>query len=89
MITYIQYIGLMVKKLPDYELSGTLTEGTSTITVSYNGKTTTFNNAMPGYYIYSYDEPISDLIPTYKLVECSSEGEILSTVYIYYLGQRK
>ena len=26
----------------DYTLSGTLTEGTSTITVSYNGKTTTF-----------------------------------------------
>ena len=27
----------------DYELSGTLTEGTSTITVTYGGKTTTFN----------------------------------------------
>ena len=27
----------------DYTLSGTLTEGTSTITVSYDGKTTTFN----------------------------------------------
>lgn len=27
----------------DYELSGTLAEGTSTITVSYGGKTTTFN----------------------------------------------
>lgn len=27
----------------DYTLSGTLTEGTSTITVSYGGKTTTFN----------------------------------------------
>ena len=28
--------------ITDYTLSGTLTEGTSTITVSYNGKTTTF-----------------------------------------------
>lgn len=29
--------------ISDYTLSGTLTEGTSTITVSYGGKTTTFN----------------------------------------------
>ena len=28
--------------ITDYTLSGTLTEGTSTVTVSYNGKTTTF-----------------------------------------------
>lgn len=31
------------KTVTTYELSGTLTEGTSTITVTYNGKTTTFN----------------------------------------------
>ena len=30
-------------EISDYELSGTLTEGTSQITVTYNGKTTTFN----------------------------------------------
>ena len=31
------------RTITDYTLSGTLTEGTSTITVSYSGKTTTFN----------------------------------------------
>ena len=31
------------RPVTDYTLSGTLTEGTSTITVSYSGKTTTFN----------------------------------------------
>ena len=46
-----------------------------------DGEETTFSNAMSGYYFYSYDEPISDLIPTYKLVECNTSGEILSTVY--------
>ena len=54
-----------------------------------DGKETTFSSAMSGYYFYSYDELISDLIYTYKLVERSDKGEILSTVYIYYLGQRK
>lgn len=36
-----------------YTLSGTLTEGTSTITVTYNGKTTTFN-VMVSYTAISY-----------------------------------
>ena len=34
-----------------YALSGTLTEGTSTITVTYNGKTTTFNVTVSEYVI--------------------------------------
>lgn len=41
----------------NYTLSGTLTEGTSTITVSYGGKTTTFNvtvTAVPPYEYYDY-----------------------------------
>lgn len=43
----------------NYTLSGTLTVGTSTITVSYGGKTTTFNvtvtqDAMSGYTKYDY-----------------------------------
>lgn len=33
-----------------YTLSGTLTEGTSTITVSYSGKTTTFNVTVTDFY---------------------------------------
>ena len=39
----------------DYTLSGTLTEGTSTITVSYGGKTTTFTVTVSG----SIPEPVS------------------------------
>lgn len=48
--------------ITNYTLSGTLTAGTSTITVSYSGKTTTFNvfvtaNPLPsGYTGYDYIE---------------------------------
>lgn len=38
----------------DYTLSGTLTEGTSTITVAYGGKTTTFNVTVTGWNNYEY-----------------------------------
>ena len=37
-----------------YTLSGTLTAGTSTVTVTYNGKTTTFTVNVTAYYVY-YD----------------------------------
>lgn len=37
-----------------YTLSGTLTEGTSTITVSYGGKTTTFNVTVSHYSLYEF-----------------------------------
>ena len=52
-----------------------------------DGEITTFNNAMSGYYFYSYAEAVSDLIPTDKLVEQSKCGETISTAYIYYLGR--
>ena len=39
---------------PDYSLSGTLTEGTSTITVSYSGKTDTFSVNVTRYVMYDY-----------------------------------
>ena len=35
-----------------YDLSGTLTEGTSTITVSFGGKTTTFDVTVSAHYLY-------------------------------------
>ena len=37
----------------DYTLSGTLTVGTSTVTVSYGGKTTTFNVTVTAFYKWS------------------------------------
>ena len=39
----------------NYTLSGTLTEGTSTITVSYGGKTTTFTVTVTSGILYSWD----------------------------------
>lgn len=39
----------------NYTLSGTLTEGTSTITVSYGGKTDTFNVTVVRYWDISWD----------------------------------
>lgn len=38
-----------------YTLSGTLTEGTSTITVAYGGKTTTFNVTVSSNMLYNWD----------------------------------
>ena len=38
-----------------YTLSGTLTEGTSVITVSYGGKTTTFNVTVSGVWDFEWD----------------------------------
>ena len=61
----------------NYTLSGTLTEGTSTITVSYSGKTTTFNVAVTadttanieteGYVLshYTSGDPIRNEAKTY------------------------
>lgn len=42
------YQGDTSKIVTDYTLSGTLTDGTSTITVSYGGKTATFNVVVTG-----------------------------------------
>lgn len=51
-----------------YTLSGTLTEGTSTITVSYNGKTDTFNVTVSeapvvgNLYEWDFTQSVTDLI---------------------------
>ncbi len=42
-----------------YELSGTLTEGTSTITVNYEGKTTTFTVEVSDAYLYVLSSPFT------------------------------
>lgn len=48
-----------VRTVTDYTLSGTLTEGTSTITVSYGGKTTTFDVVVTGVApVYSLENAI-------------------------------
>lgn len=42
-----------------YTLSGTLTEGTSTVTVTYGGKTTTFNVVVSATYVSIHNSPMS------------------------------
>lgn len=55
----------------NYTLSGTLTEGTSTITVAYNGKTDTFNVTVSNPYVAIWDfnsnTPLIDSINGYEL----------------------
>lgn len=54
----------------DYTLSGSLTAGTSTITVSYSGKTTTFTVTVSRYRLYDYvysestEEKTTDYVDT-------------------------
>lgn len=48
------YSDSTTETISTYVLSGTLTEGTSTITVSYGGKTTTFSVNVTRYVIYDY-----------------------------------
>ena len=43
LVVTAKYSDNSTQTVTDYSLSGTLTEGTSTITVTYQGKTTTFN----------------------------------------------
>ena len=55
------YTGGATATVTGYSLSGTLTAGTSTITVSYSGKTTTFNATITSYkermsYVYSHGD---------------------------------
>lgn len=46
------------RTVTDYTLSGTLVEGTSTITVTYEGKTDTFNVTVSGSDIYQDDDEL-------------------------------
>lgn len=57
------------RTITDYTLSGTLTEGTSTITVSYGGKTTAFNVTVTEY---------SDVPSEYTWLYQSKDGTVLS-----------
>ena len=50
------YADNTVRTVTDYTLSGTLTPGTSTITVSYGGKTTTFDVTVTESTIYTLTE---------------------------------
>lgn len=49
------YEDLSTREITGYTLSGTLTVGTSTITVSYGGKTTTFDVTVSTHLLYSLE----------------------------------
>ena len=49
------YEDLSTREITGYTLSGTLTAGTSTITVSYGGKTTTFDVTVATHFLYKLE----------------------------------
>lgn len=58
LVVTARYDNGISKTVTDYELSGSLTTGTSTITVTYEGKTTTFNVQVSATDIlYSLSQP--------------------------------
>lgn len=57
-----------------YTLSGTLTEGTSTITVSYGGKTATFNVTVTA-------NPVPSIYQKVEYIENSGKSYIMTSVY--------
>ena len=68
----------------EYVLSGTLTEGTSTITVTYEGATTTFAvtvTAAPRVYLYNWDftESLIDSVSSAEAVTAAADGVSLPT----------
>jgi hypothetical protein len=68
----------------NYTLSGTLVEGTSTVTVTYGGKTTTFtvtvtdSRQLPTQYTWLYDPQSGDLLSeeSYVTMETGGSGGI-------------
>jgi len=66
--------------ITDYVLSGTLAEGTSTIVVSYGGKTTTFNvtvteyRGIPEDYTWLYDARNGELLSAQNYVTKETGG---------------
>ena len=71
-----------------YALSGTLTVGTSTITVSYGGKTTTFTvtvteyRGIPENYTWLYDARSGDLLSEQEYVSKTTSGGTTSETII-------
>lgn len=77
------YTGGTTSTIPgtDYTLSGSLTEGTSTITVSYGGKTTTFNvtvTVLPDervlLYNWDFTESLTDTVEGVTAVLGANSG---------------
>lgn len=59
---------------PDYTLSGTLTPGTSTITVSYGGKTDTFTVTVTEIWTWVYDPAVDGLLSAQPYIYVGTTG---------------
>lgn len=73
------YVDSSTETILNYTLTGTLTVGTSTITVRYSGKTTTFNVAVtehPIEYLYNWDftQSLTDLVAGKTAVLSAGNG---------------
>lgn len=73
------YVDSSTETILNYTLTGTLTVGTSTITVRYSGKTTTFNVAVtehPIEYLYNWDftQSLTDLVAGKTAVLSAGSG---------------
>ena len=78
------YIDGSTETILNYTLTGTLTVGTSTITVRYSGKTTTFNVAVtkhPIEYLYNWDftQSLTDLVAGKTAVLSAGSGHTAPT----------
>lgn len=64
----------------NYTLSGTLAVGTSTVTVSYGGKTTTFSVTVTEYPSYSITYNLTNVISSNDAVKVSQGGSYTTTL---------
>lgn len=74
------------KTITDYLLSGTLTVGTSTVTVTYNGKTTTFDvvvsEAVEGEALFSFDSSEgTDINSIFNITKNDTSSTRCETIY--------
>lgn len=85
LIVTAHYSDSTTSTITNYVLSGTLTAGTSTITVTYDSKTTTFNVTVYSSVLYSLGTPTtfngtSDFIDTQiKLMNADSDFTVIFT----------
>ena len=80
------YSDSTTRTITNYSLSGTLTVGTSTVTVTYNGKTTTFNvvvsEAVEGEALFSFDSSErTDVDTIFNISKNNSSSTKCETVY--------
>lgn len=86
LVVTAHYDDSSTQTITTYTLSGSLTVGTSTITVTYLGKTTTFDvtvtedRGIPSQYTWLYDARDGELLSAQNYVSKTSTGTISETI---------